>query len=71
MDLYKLALRYSDGMLLSPSYVNQELVDYAHELDIPVVGPVDATSPEASTVVTEFFDSVWSKGKQFIEDPDA
>ena len=70
MDLYKLALRHSNGMLLTESYVNQELVDYAKELGLPIFGPVDMTSPDASTQVVDYFDSIWSEGKTPIEDPD-
>ena len=70
MDLYKLALRYSDGMLLSPSCVNPELVAYAEQLGIPVAGPVDVKAGQTSEQVVEFFDSVWSKGKQ-PEEPEA
>ncbi len=69
-DLYKLALRYSDGMLLTPSSINQELVDYAHELNIPVFGPVDVSAPDASSETVDFFDEVWSAGKQIPEESD-
>ena len=67
LDLYKLALRYSDGLLLTPSCVNEELIDYAHELGIPVEGPFDVSDGQASEHLVDFFDSVWSEGKQFEE----
>ena len=70
MDLYKLALRNSNGMLLTASNMNQELIDYANELGRPVFGPVDMTNPDASSQVVDYFDSVWSEGKAPIEDPD-
>ncbi len=70
MDLYKLALRNSNGMLLTASNMNQELIDYANELGLPVFGPVDMTNPDASSQVVDYFDSVWSEGKAPIEDPD-
>lgn len=70
MDLYKLALRNSNGMLLTASNMNQELIDYANELGLPVFGPVDMTNPDASSQVVDYFDSVWSEGKTPIEDPD-
>lgn len=63
-DLYKLALRYSDGLLLTPSCMNKELIDYAHELGIPVVDPLDLGGGQASDQLVDFFDSVWSVGKQ-------
>lgn len=70
MDLYKLALRYSDGLLLSKSFVNEELVIYANELGIPVLGPIDITGEDTSEKIIDFFDSVWGKGKN-IEEPEA
>lgn len=63
-DLYKLALKYSDGMLLTPSCQDPELIAYAQQRNIPIYGPVDLSSPTASTDVMEFFDAVWSQGKE-------
>ena len=58
-DLYKLALKYSDGMLLSPSYQDPELIEYAHSLNLPVFGPVDPSLPDTGAQVMDYFDSIW------------
>lgn len=63
-DLMKLALKYSDALMLLPGQDYPELVEYAKELKLPVFGPVDLTEANASTTVVDFFDSVWSEGKE-------
>lgn len=67
-DLYKLALRYSDGMLLSPSYQDPELIEYAKSLNLPILGPVDVANPENGADVMDFFDSIWGEGKTVEEE---
>ena len=57
-DLYKLALDYSDGLLLTPSWQDPELIEYARSRELPVFGPVDLTKPDINTEIIEFFDSL-------------
>lgn len=62
-DLYKLALRYSDGAYFLPQYSDPELMAYARQLKLPILqGPVEAEG--AGAQITNFFDSVWSAGKE-------
>ena len=63
-DLMKLALNYSDALMLMPGEEDPELIAYAKKRGLPVYGPVDVTAENASTEVVEFFDSVWSAGKE-------
>ena len=63
-DLYKLALNYSDALMLVPGEEDPELIAYAKDRGLPVFGPVDVTEPGASDDVVDFFDSVWSAGKE-------
>lgn len=37
-ELCKLAIAYSDGVVQNSEQVNQNIIDYAHSLNIPVVG---------------------------------
>ncbi len=66
-ELMKLALNYSDALLLMPGYEDPELSAYAQELGLPVEGPLDIHEKGASDKVTNFFDSIWSQGKPDIE----
>lgn len=62
-ELYKLALRYSDGAYFLPQFADPELLAYARQLGLPILqGPVDADG--AGQAITNFFDGVWSKGKE-------
>ena len=63
-DLMKLALKYSDALMLQPGQEYPELVAYAEKLGLPVLGPVDIADADASTTVVDFFDAVWSQGKE-------
>ncbi len=63
-DMMKLALNYSDAMMLLPGYEDPELIEYAKERGLPVMGPVDVSTPGISDSVMDFFDSVWSAGKE-------
>ena len=59
-ELYKLALRYSDGAYFLPQYSDPELMAYARQLKLPILqGPVEAEG--AGVAITNFFDSVFSK----------
>ncbi|MBP5771571.1 MAG: glycogen/starch synthase [Bacteroidaceae bacterium] len=63
-DLYHLALQYSDGLLLTAKNRDEELISLAEEKGLPVMTDVDVSAEGMSTRVTEFFDSVWSQGKE-------
>ncbi len=66
-DLMKLAVKYSDALMLLPGQEYPELVAYAEELGLPVFGPVDITDANASETMMNFFDSVWGGGKESEE----
>lgn len=66
-DLNKLALNYSDGLLLTPETHDEELIAYAESLNLPILDNVDILADGANTRIMEFFDSVWSKGKVAVE----
>jgi starch synthase len=64
-DLYKLALKYSDGLLLLPGQKFPELNDYAAALGLPILqgsGPVTESQVQADYL--DFFDNIWSIGKE-------
>lgn len=64
-ELYKLALRYSDGAYFMPQFADPELVAYARQLKLPILqGPVDAEG--SGPQIVGFFDQVWSAGKEEI-----
>ena len=63
-DLYHLALKYSDGLMLTPHNHDEELIAYAQQLGLPVLENVDVTAEGASALVNDFFDSIWSAGKE-------
>lgn len=62
-DLYKLALNYSDGLLLTPETHDDELIAYAESLNLPVLDNMDIMAEGANERILEFFDGVWSQGK--------
>lgn len=58
-DLQKLAIKYSDGVIVSAPDAPSVLTDFAKEKNIPVL-----PYPEEDwDKYLEFFDSVWSEGK--------
>ena len=63
-DLYHLAMDYSDGLMLLPGYDDPELREYAEKRGKLVCGPVDVTERENSQEIVDFFDRVWSEGKE-------
>ncbi|MBO4801180.1 MAG: glycogen/starch synthase [Bacteroidaceae bacterium] len=64
-DLYKLALRYSDGAYFTPQYASPELTEYARQLGLPILqGPVDVKG--AGEQITNFFDGVFMAGRTQI-----
>ena len=60
MDLYKLAISYSDGIVLHSDKVAPELLEFAREKGIPVLQHQDPdTFAEA---INNFYDEIWSQG---------
>jgi len=60
-DLSKLAIAYSDGVILSSPNVDPELIEYAREKGIPVL---EYHSEETfADAYNNFYDEIWSQGK--------
>lgn len=67
-DLYKLALSYSDGLMLSECNPALELVAEAEKRNIPIFEPADLHDAENANRMAEFFDRVWDKKGEDPED---
>ena len=57
-DLYKLAIKYSDGVILHSENIDPELIAYARELGIPVLEyqPIETFTD----AINQFYDDIWS-----------
>ena len=57
-DLYKLAIKYSDGVILHSENIDPELIAYARELGIPVLEyqPIETFTD----AINQFYDEIWS-----------
>lgn len=65
-ELYKLAISYSDGVIMNSENASKELSDYAKEKGIPVL---EYQSPETyADAYNNFYDEIWSQGKEIIEE---
>lgn len=60
-DLYKLAISYSDGIILHSDKVDPELLEFAKEKGIPVLLQQDPDT--FADNVNNFYDEIWSQGK--------
>ena len=60
-DLCKLAIKFSDGLILHSDKVDPELVQYAHEIGIPVLEHQNDETP--ADAINNFYDEIWSQGK--------
>ena len=61
-DLYKLAISYSDGIVLHSDKVNPELIEYAREKGIPVLQHQD---PETFVdALNNFYEEIWAQDNQ-------
>jgi starch synthase len=58
-DLYRLAIKYSDGLMFSQSYQDPDLKTYAEELGLPVLQPQDITDSDGAQNVVSFFETIW------------
>ena len=58
-DLYKLAISYSDGIVLHGENIDPELIEFARERGIPVL---QHQEPEnVADAVNNFYDEIWSQ----------
>lgn len=65
-DLYKLAISYSDGVIMNSENASKELLDFAKNKGIPVL---EYQSPETyADAYNNFYDEIWSQGKEIIEE---
>ena len=57
-DLYKLAIKYSDGIILHSENIDPELIAYARELGVPVLEyqPIETFTD----AINNFYDEIWS-----------
>lgn len=57
-DLYKLAIKYSDGVILHSENIDPELIAYARELGVPVLEyqPIETFTD----AINQFYDDIWS-----------
>ena len=57
-DLYKLAIKYSDGIILHSENIDPELITYARELGVPVLEyqPIETFTD----AINNFYDEIWS-----------
>lgn len=57
-DMYKLAIKYSDGVILHSENIDPELIAYAREMRIPVLEyqPLETFSD----AINQFYDDIWS-----------
>jgi len=55
-ELQKLAVRYSDGLIIDDENVEQSVIDYAHELERPIL-PLQSEANYAQTT-SDFYDSL-------------
>ncbi|MBO4906645.1 MAG: glycogen/starch synthase [Bacteroidaceae bacterium] len=66
-DLYKLALNYSDGLMLTDENTDEELIQYAQSKKLPVLMPLDLHDADNGDTMAAFFDQVWGRAG---EDPE-
>ena len=59
-DLYKLAISYSDGVVLHGENIDPELIEFAREKGIPVQQYQE--SEEAIDAINNLYDEIWSQG---------
>ncbi len=58
-SLCKLAVQYSDGVIQSSEEVDQSVLDFAKERNIPVLEYQGATTEEYADAFEAFYDKVW------------
>ena len=57
-DMYKLAIKYSDGVILHSENIDPELIAYAREIGVPVLEyqPIETFTD----AINQFYDDIWS-----------
>ena len=57
-DMYKLAIKYSDGVILHSENIDPELIAYAREIGVPVLEhqPIETFTD----AINQFYDNIWS-----------
>ena len=57
-DMYKLAIKYSDGVILHSENIDPELIAYAREIGVPVLEyqPIKTFTD----AINQFYDDIWS-----------
>ncbi len=63
IDIEKIAIAYSDGLIMNSELAKKELADYARELDIPVLN-YQSNEKMFKDACSKFYDDVWGKGKK-------
>ncbi len=70
-DLYRLAIKYSDGVLLPQSGCDDEVKAYAAKRGLPMLQcPGDIADADTLQDSMDFFDKIWSAGKEAPEPED-
>ena len=56
--MYKLAIKYSDGVILHSENIDPELIAYAREIGVPVLEyqPIETFTD----AINQFYDDIWS-----------
>ncbi|MCR5820637.1 MAG: glycogen/starch synthase [Bacteroidaceae bacterium] len=63
-DLYKMALQYSDALMLTAGCQMPELVAEAEAAGKPIFFSADAENTDSEAPYIDFFDKLWSIGKE-------
>lgn len=61
-DLYKLAIEYSDGVIINSSNVDNNIINFAKEKNIPILEYQE--EDKYNDAVNDFYDTVWGKDKE-------
>ncbi len=64
-ELNKLAVKYSDGLIISSEEDQQGVIDYANANNVPIL---NTPAEIQATDYAAFFDQIWSDGKEESED---
>ena len=59
-ELNKLAVKYSDGLIMAGDKANPNIAEYAHANNIPVL---EYPGENYADAYADFYDKVWSEGK--------
>jgi len=62
--LSKLAIDYSDGLIINSAQVSQSVVDYARTKNIPILEYVGEGFEAYAEACNEFYDTIWDNGNE-------